>query len=123
MPWIHLLTRIAGNFFYFSDSQEIDIEYLTNSSSLSNPGDGTKPLQLTNQPGNAGTSYFNVPSPTDATTTAHEYRIDWIPGKALFYLDGVLQKTITANVPTAAGSWIWNNWSYVVPSLQLISFP
>ena len=99
-------------FFYKSDTQEMDIEFLSDPKSASNPGDGSRPMLYTNH----GTTktHANSPSLSDATSVAHEYRIDWTPGKTRYYLDGVLQKTFTTNVPTVAGTWIWNNWAYVV---------
>lgn len=51
--------------------------------------------------------------PSDATAKFHEYRLDWIKGKTLFYLDGVLQQTFTRNAPDVAGEWLWNNWRCV----------
>jgi Glycosyl hydrolases family 16 len=103
----------AGIFFYQSDTQEIDIEYLSDSSSLSNSGVYAPiPLQYTNQattPG--GTSTYSKGAPPWDVTATHEYRIDWVPGRTSFYLDGVFQKTFTTNVPTKAGPWIWNHWT------------
>ncbi|KAI9791309.1 MAG: hypothetical protein M1816_004090 [Peltula sp. TS41687] len=103
-----------GMFFYKSDTQEMDIEFLSDANSFSNPRDGTRPMSYTNQDVNgnrADNTHATAPSPSDATSAAHEYRIDWTPGKTLYYLDGVLQKTFTTDVPTIAGSWLWNNWA------------
>jgi Glycosyl hydrolases family 16 len=102
-----------ASFFYQSDTQEIDIEYLTNTTSTSNPGPNSPPwLQYTNQatrPG--GTPTYSPGPPPLNVATLHEYRIDWIPGKTMFFLDGLLQQTFTTNVPSKAGPWVWNNWS------------
>lgn len=56
--------------------------------------------------------------PTQATASApqdvtaiHEYRIDWVKDYTAFYVDGKLLNKYTTNVPTKAGSWMWNNWS------------
>lgn len=106
---------VNGNFFYWNDTQEIDIEYVTDPNSQSNLDNkqstgSAKPLMYTNQLH----TFAPRASPSDAQTNAHEYRIDWVKGKTTFYLDGVLQNTtFTTDVPTHAGSWIWNNWSYV----------
>ncbi|KAI9829639.1 MAG: hypothetical protein M1826_005529 [Phylliscum demangeonii] len=103
-----------GMFFYFNDTQEMDIEFLSDPQSKSNPVDGSTPMHYTNQAvdGNrTHETYATWPSPADATSAAHEYRIDWIKGKTIYYLDGVLQKTFTTNVPTVPGTWIWNNWA------------
>ncbi|KAI9826997.1 MAG: hypothetical protein M1826_006476 [Phylliscum demangeonii] len=103
-----------GMFFYKSDSQEMDIEYLSDPRSTSNPGDGSKPLQYTNQAVdgvNGHKTHTTAPSPADAASAAHEYRVDWVKGKTLYYLDGVLQQSFTTNVPSIPGTWIWNNWA------------
>lgn len=105
-----------GNFFYYSDEQEIDIEYLTNSSSTSNPaGQGLNQppwLQYTNQAvEGGGQPTYATGAPPANVAILHEYRVDWIPGKTMFFLDGVLQQTFTTNVPTTAGPWVWNNWA------------
>jgi beta-glucanase (GH16 family) len=59
------------------------------------------------------------PAPTTATTEVHEYRIDWTPTFTAFYVDGVLQKKYTTNVPSAPGPWLWNNWSNGSPGEYL----
>jgi len=53
-------------------------------------------VHYTNQPLTAaGPETTEVGSiPDNATTAYHEYRIDWIPGATLFYLDGKLQKNL-----------------------------
>ncbi|KAK8213427.1 hypothetical protein M8818_002727 [Zalaria obscura] len=95
---------VHGFFYYYDDSQETDIEIRTAD---------TSQVHFTNQvttPGNAETTY-NFTAPSDITTAFHEYRIDWVAGKTMFYVDGVLKKTVTKNVPSSAGWWMWNNWS------------
>jgi beta-glucanase (GH16 family) len=93
-----------GFTFYSNDTQEIDFAFVTNNDLL---------VHLTNeQVSNTATaSSYTYAAPSDATTAFHEYRVDWIPGASMFYIDGVLIKTITDNVPTTAGMWVWNNWS------------
>ena len=79
-----------GFSFYSNDSQEIDFAFLT-----SNPG----VAHLTNEqvsPTSPPTSY-QVAAPSDATTAYHEYRVDWLPGQAQFFIDGKLVQTITDN--------------------------
>ncbi|KAK5314622.1 hypothetical protein LTR93_010346 [Exophiala xenobiotica] len=104
-----------GLFFYQSDTQEVDIEYVTDPSSLSNNGpDNPIPLNYTNQavnPANAPATHATGPAPSNCTTAVHEYRIDWTPYYTAFYLDGKLQKKFTTNVPREPGAWIWNNWA------------
>ena len=113
-----------GFFFYQSDNQEIDIEYLTDKASTANNNatysskNGMPiPLWYSNQPVNAnakGTASTAAP-PWDVTA-AHEYRIDWTKTYTAFYLDGVLQKKYTTNVPSNPCSFIWNNWANGDPS-------
>lgn len=106
---------VDGNFFYKNDCQEIDIEYLSDRSSQSNPGTGVAPpLQYTNQAldcNHDDNTHTTVAAPSDATTASHEYRIDWTKDKVVFYTDGTATKTLTTNVPTEAGTWIWNIWT------------
>ena len=102
----------CGMFFYKSDNQEIDIEYLTDPASLSNPQDGQPPVMLyTNQSSQPGgqTSQASGRAPAHIGLE-HEYRIDWIPGACRFYVDGKLQASLDSNVPTVPGQWMWNNW-------------
>ena len=102
-------------FFYNSDSQEADIEWLSDPSSTSNTiaNNGTRAMQYTNQAldGNPedATSLFGA-APSDATSNVHVYRLDWTADYTQYYIDGVLQQTMTTNVPTASGPWVWNNW-------------
>ncbi|KAK7409273.1 hypothetical protein QQX98_008513 [Neonectria punicea] len=86
---------VNGFFFYKSDSQETDTEWVSNTTGLANAG--TRKLWFTNQ--------------DKPTTTEHEYRIDWTAKMVQFYVDGVKQWETTKNVPTEAGPWAWNNWS------------
>ncbi|PNS18942.1 Beta-glucanase [Sphaceloma murrayae] len=93
-----------GFSFYSNDTQEADIAFLT---------DDTSVLHLTNEQSGYGqpvTSY-SVPAPSDATNAWHEYRMDWVPGKTMFYIDGELVSQINQNVPATPGFFLWNNWS------------
>ena len=94
-----------GAFFYKADNQETDIEILTGNLA-SGQHDTNQNVVL----GGQSTTSTN-PLPSDATTAFHEYRLDWLSDRTEFYLDGVLQQTLTANVPSEAGTWLWNNWS------------
>lgn len=112
-----------GMFFYLDDTQECDIEYLTDPNSQANniyakSSDGAPiPLWYSNQALRTTVKATNGvgPAPWDVTAV-HEYRIDWTKNFTAFYLDGVLQKKYTTNVPTKPGSWIWNNWANGDPS-------
>lgn len=98
-------------FFYQSDTQEIDIEWLSDAASTSNQG--TRYLWLTNQDANGDgkSTYSNVAAPADATSAEHEYRVDWTEGRVAWFVDGVQVFETTEDVPTEPGPWVFNNWS------------
>lgn len=92
-----------GFTFYSNDTQEIDFAFLTSSLTYAH---------LTNEPTNGGdASTVQYAAPSDATTKFHEYRVDWSATSSSFFIDSVLVATITTNVPSSAGFWVWNNWS------------
>ena len=94
-----------GFFFYKNDGQEADIEI--NTATLYTGA------HYTNQPHDPGelSTTATTGLPSDATTTMHEYRLDWLPGMTIYYIDGVEQTTLTQNMPDVAGEWMWVNWS------------
>lgn len=101
-----------SSFFYKTDNQETDIEYLSDPASEANNGDGAS-IHYTNQgllEGEPSTTAHG-PAPANVGTAVHEYRLDWTAGFTAFYIDGVLQKKHTVNVPNVAGTWLWNNWA------------
>lgn len=73
---------------------------------------GVIPLWYSNQAikANGQATQSTGPAPWDITAV-HEYRIDWTKDFTAFYLDGVLQRKYTDNIPTKPGYWIWNNWA------------
>jgi hypothetical protein len=87
---------VHAAYFYLNDTQEFDIEFQTG-----NPNYAL----WTNQGGDT----YNT-SVSTSTTAYHEYRVDWVPGKTMFYVDGTLAKTITDHVPVVAGPWQWTSW-------------
>ncbi|TEA22566.1 hypothetical protein C8034_v002946 [Colletotrichum sidae] len=100
-----------GMFFYHNNTQESDIEWLSDKASLSN--NGVRKVHFTNQDANrdGSTTYKGVTPPSSPTTTEHEYRIDWTEVFVRFYIDGSLIWETQSDVPSAAGPWIFNNWS------------
>lgn len=98
-------------FFYKSDTQETDIEWLSDPQSQSNAG--TRKLWFTNQDANGdGHSTYNaVTPPSNPTSTEHEYRIDWTAGLVQFFVDGVKLWETNHDVPSVSGPWVWNNWA------------
>lgn len=102
---------VQSTFFYKSDTQEIDIEYLSAPNSQANTG-GQASIHFTNQPTNGGSSTTSLTAaPVNIDTAEHEYRIDWTKDYTAFYFDGVLKQKYTVNVPSTPGTWLWNNWS------------
>ncbi|KAI4719518.1 concanavalin A-like lectin/glucanase [Aureobasidium sp. EXF-10727] len=93
-----------GFSFYSNDTQEIDFAFLTSNT-------GVAHLTTEQVSPDSPQSSYQVSAPSDATSAYHEYRVDWLPGKAQFFIDGKLVQTITDNVPTSPGFWLWNNWS------------
>ena len=107
------LIACPGFFYYHNDTQETDIEIVT-----------YEPDQIyfTNQPVHYGNpSTVSAPAPPDMTNTFHEYRLDWIPGQTLYYIDGVLVQNLTTNIPSMPGKWMWNNWRSVSSFLNMSS--
>ncbi|KAK2016823.1 concanavalin A-like lectin/glucanase [Colletotrichum eremochloae] len=100
-----------GLFFYKNDTQETDIEWLSDPASLSNSG--TRQVWFTNQDADRnGVKTYKTFSPPDSPTTAeHEYRLDWTPGRVQWFVDGVEKWSTTSDVPNTIGSWVFNNWS------------
>lgn len=101
----HVPGTIQSSFFYKTDNAEIDIEYVSDPSSTSNHG-GVPSLHYTNHGATVTTAQGINPG-----NEFREYRYDWIPGFTRFYVDGVLQKEFTENVPAVGGTCIWNHWS------------
>ncbi|KAK3052670.1 hypothetical protein LTR09_006151 [Extremus antarcticus] len=112
-----------GLFFYQSDQQESDIEWISAKSSHSNTDSpsGQRELQYTNQATAAGgkATHFYGTAPADVTSAYHEYRIDWTSNSTEYYLDGVLQRTMTTNVASVASAFVLNNWVNGDPSWTL----
>ena len=93
-------------FFYNSGTQETDIEVLTSTNSIHYTNQNTRGPHGPDYPSTSK----QAPLPRDASTAWHEYRLDWMPGKTAFYIDGVLKAEHTQNVASRPGPWLWNNW-------------
>ncbi|KAF2272691.1 concanavalin A-like lectin/glucanase [Westerdykella ornata] len=101
-------------YWYFDDSQEIDMEFLSkqfNDSQgavnlvLQSP-DSAKLLDASN------TSTFRVaPLPFRPDEMYHEYRFDWMPDKVQFYVDGEFLWEMTEHVPVKPSRLFLNHWS------------
>ncbi|PSK56699.1 Beta-glucanase [Elsinoe australis] len=93
-----------GFFSYLDDNQETDIEILTKNLSK---------VWFTNQALSPGTDETSTTASAPATIASayHEYRIDWLQDRTVFYIDGVKKAELTTNVPNKPTSWLWNNWA------------
>ncbi|KAK1992178.1 concanavalin A-like lectin/glucanase [Colletotrichum falcatum] len=100
-----------GMFFYANNSQETDIEWLSDPDSDSN--DGEPKLWFENQATDPSTekTVLGVTPPSSPTTTEHEYRLDWLADRVRFYVDGKLGWETSQNVPSVPGAWVFNNWA------------
>jgi hypothetical protein len=41
----------------------------------------------------------------------HEYRFDWLPNQAIFYIDGEQVNNLYTNIPTTPGRIMLNHWT------------
>lgn len=102
-------------FLYESDTQEVDIEWLSDSASQSNiDSNRERSLFYTNQAvvEKGKSTHDTSAAPEDAFTAVHNYRIDWDGGKtSSFFLDGEKKFEFDTNVPTKSSAFLWNNWS------------
>ena len=98
-------------FFYAGNTQETDIEWLSDPDSQSNGG--IRKLFFTNQDANGDgqKTYTAIDPPADATSAEHEYRIDWTDGRVQWFVDGAQVFEATTDVPSTPGPWLWNNWA------------
>ncbi|KAL9583923.1 MAG: hypothetical protein Q9212_002421 [Teloschistes hypoglaucus] len=114
------LTGLPGTcgafFWYRNDSQEIDMEFLSQQFNAS-----SHPVNLVLQ------SEASIAAGYDAVKTGtfqihqlpfnpsggfHEYRFDWFPDRVEFYADGVLLRTMSGDgVPTSPGHMTLSQWS------------
>ncbi|KAK3401137.1 concanavalin A-like lectin/glucanase domain-containing protein [Sordaria brevicollis] len=118
------LTDVPGTcaafFWYFNDTQEIDMEFLSKEFDHSK---STYPVNLVLQSRAAAAhgydasqtdNFIKANLPFDPTTDYHEYRIDYNPSEILFYADRVLLATMNgSNVPSPGshGHLIMSHWS------------
>ncbi|KAJ4018976.1 hypothetical protein NW752_004721 [Fusarium irregulare] len=108
----------AAFFWYFNDTQEIDVEFL--SREFDHDG-GVYPINLVVQSmasleagydASKTGNFKRVNLEFDPTDTFHEYRFDYIPGHVLFYADGkLLARMEGSDMPSAGGHLILQHWS------------
>jgi hypothetical protein len=101
---------VAGIFTYHDDESESDIELLTR--------DPTSHVHYSNQPTTndngdtiTGSTFNDSISSTGDYTTWNVYRLDWLDGASVWYVNGVKDTTTTVNVPANESMFILNMWS------------
>ncbi|KAF5976262.1 xyloglucan endo-transglycosylase [Fusarium coicis] len=103
---------------YFNDTQEIDIEFLSQEFDHDN---GIYPINLVVQSkksleagydASKTGSFKRVKLDFDPTDAFHEYRFDYLPGQVLFYADSKLLAHMKgADMPSSGGHLILQHWS------------
>lgn len=117
----HGLTNCHGRTQYFNDTQEIDVEFLSRDFDSAND---SYPVHLVLQSRDAQASGYDASStrtyqvvnlPFDPRGPAfHEYRMDFVPGRVVFYADGAVLADMTSSsggVPVTAGHLALNHWA------------
>lgn len=103
---------------YFNDTQEIDIEFLSQDFDHDN---GIYPINLVVQSkksleagydASKTGSFKRVKLDFNPTGAFHEYRFDYLPGQVLFYADGnLLAHMKGGDMPSSGGHLILQHWS------------
>ncbi|CAK7231436.1 hypothetical protein SBRCBS47491_007929 [Sporothrix bragantina] len=116
------LTNVSGTcsafFWYFNDTQEIDMEFLSKEYNASNSSYPVNLVLQSREAAEAGFDAQKTPTfvkaylPFDPTADFHEYRIDFLPGSVYFYADSQLLAQMESDaVPTHAGHLVLQQWS------------
>ncbi|KJZ76055.1 hypothetical protein HIM_04511 [Hirsutella minnesotensis 3608] len=116
------LTPVRGTcaafFWYFNDTQEIDMEFLSQDYDAEKKKFPVNLVIQSQQSMEAGFdasktgNYKRVNLPFDPTAGFHEYRFDYLPGRVAFYADSSkLADMEGAEMPTSAGHLILQHWS------------
>ncbi|KAK3313872.1 glycoside hydrolase, family 16 [Apodospora peruviana] len=116
----HVPGTCAAFFWYFNDTQEIDMEFLSKDF---DPSNNSYPVNLVLQSREAAEAGYKAAEtgnfvkaylPFDPTKDLHEYRIDYMPGRVFFYADGILLAQMNGSaVPSRSpgGHLILQHWS------------
>ncbi|ORY69682.1 concanavalin A-like lectin/glucanase domain-containing protein [Pseudomassariella vexata] len=116
------VTDVVGTcsafFWYFNDTQEIDMEFLSAEFNTDNSSFPVNLVLQTPQSRRSGydaskTGTFDkVNLPFNPTDDFHEYRFDFLADKVLFYADGALLTSMSGSaVPTSSGNILLSHWS------------
>ncbi|KAK8100579.1 glycoside hydrolase- family 16 [Apiospora kogelbergensis] len=108
-------------FWYFNDTQEIDIEFLSHEFNRAN---NSYPVNLVLQTAQSraagydatrtGAGTFQKHSlPFDPTAGFHEYRFDFLRDRVVFYADGTVLAVMAGGegIPSRGGNLLLSHWS------------
>ncbi|EJP64810.1 glycoside hydrolase family 16 protein [Beauveria bassiana ARSEF 2860] len=108
----------AALFWYFNDTQEIDMEFLSMEYDWEkkifpvNIVIQSKESAAKGYDANGTSTYRTVNLDFDPSAGFHEYRFDYLPGKVYFYADSKLLVEMEGDqVPDSAGHLILQHWS------------
>ncbi|KAL2270416.1 hypothetical protein VTJ83DRAFT_2600 [Remersonia thermophila] len=117
----------AAFFWYFNDTQEIDMEFLSRDFDpaanrfpvnlvLQSPASADAGHDASSADSTAAGNFVQANLPFDPTADFHEYRFDYLPGLVVFYADGVPLASMSASasgaaVPSSAGILMLSHWS------------
>lgn len=99
---------VAGFFTFFDDDNESDVEILT--------ADPPAVVRYTNQP-SVGADGNEIPAASRVVKALpewrewREHRIDWVPGRSSWWLDGVVRAESAYSVPRKPSGLTLNMWS------------
>jgi hypothetical protein len=107
-------------FWYHNDTQEVDMEFLSKDPKTLNlvvhSPESDKPSRSIKGSGDMGV--LGTPGSSTAWESIiefaqefHEYRFDWMPDRIQFYVDGILARTTTENIPDSPGHLMLSHWS------------
>ncbi|KAI8372917.1 concanavalin A-like lectin/glucanase domain-containing protein [Radiomyces spectabilis] len=102
----------VGAFYFFRDNKhELDIELLSRNKHPWQAYFAAHP-QIYNQDGSASQlTHGKYVLDNDLSSDYHEYRIDWLPNRAEFFVDGQKAHEFTTNVPDLPGRMLVNHWT------------
>lgn len=103
---------VSAFFAYKSDSNEIDIEYVSKSTS-SPMLFSVKPQQYDANHQAMDSTFVSVPPPQGTKFSAdfHTYSFTWTPSAVTFFVDGDQTRHLTTNVPKLPCVLAINHWS------------
>ncbi|ORY50677.1 concanavalin A-like lectin/glucanase domain-containing protein, partial [Leucosporidium creatinivorum] len=119
-------TKVPGvchGFFYYlasrTESLQVRLSFIFLSSrshlTLQSPPVQSIGLEFTNH-GSTSTNKYVPYDFGDPTVDFHDYTVLWTAESTQFLVDGKMLATITENVPSKPGPWLFNSWSSGEPN-------